>query len=41
MELVISIALGAWIAFGGWISYRSIRKELSGRNGHDGEGDKK
>ncbi len=29
MELVIALALGAWIAFGGWISYRSIKKEFS------------
>lgn len=29
MELIIAIALGAWISFGGWISYRSIRKEFS------------
>ncbi len=32
MELVIAIALGAWIAFGGWISYRSIKKEFSDQN---------
>lgn len=40
MELVISIALGAWIAFGGWISYRSIKKEFSGQNDHDGKGER-
>ena len=33
MEVVIAIALGAWIAFGGWISYRSIKKEFSGNSG--------
>ena len=32
MELVIAVALGAWIAFGGWISYRSIKKEFQGHN---------
>ena len=41
MELIIAIALGAWISFGGWISYRSIKKDCSGRNGHDGTGDRK
>ena len=35
MELIISIALGAWIAIGGWLSYRSIKKEFS-----DGEDQK-
>ncbi len=38
MELVIALALGAWISFGGWISYRSIKKEFSGKSGDDGEG---
>lgn len=30
MELVISIALGLWISFGGWISYKSIKREYTG-----------
>ena len=27
MELVITLFLGAWISFGGWIGYRSVKKE--------------
>lgn len=27
MELVISIALGAWISLGGWLAYKSFKKE--------------
>lgn len=30
MELVISIALGAWISFGGWLAYKSLKKEYEG-----------
>ena len=29
MELVISIALGLWISLGGWLSYKSIKKEYT------------
>lgn len=29
MELVISLALGAWISLGGWLAYRSLKKEYS------------
>ena len=29
MELIIAVALGAWITIGGWLSYRSIKKEFS------------
>lgn len=29
-ELVIGIALGAWISFGGWLAYRSLKKEYEG-----------
>ena len=35
MEWIISIALGAWIAFGGWISYRSIKKEFTDEGDHE------
>lgn len=31
MELVICIALGIWISFGGWLSYRSLKKEYDSR----------
>lgn len=27
MELVVSIALGAWISLGGWLSYKSLKNE--------------
>lgn len=27
MELIISLALGAWIFIGGWVSYKSMKKE--------------
>ena len=27
MELVISIALGAWISLGGWLAYKSLKNE--------------
>ncbi len=27
MELVISLALGMWIFIGGWVSYKSMKKE--------------
>ncbi len=27
MELIISLLLGVWIALGGWISYKNIKKE--------------
>lgn len=33
MELVISLALGAWISLGGWLAYRSLKKEFSDRGG--------
>lgn len=29
MEFVISIALGAWISFGGWLAYKSLKKEYT------------
>ena len=29
MELVISLALGAWISLGGWLACRSLKKEYS------------
>ena len=29
MELVISIALGLWIFIGGWISYKTLKKEYN------------
>ena len=35
MELVISIALGVWIAVGGWVAYRSIRKEYDDQGGEE------
>lgn len=28
MELGISLALGAWISFGGWLAYKSLLKEF-------------
>ena len=31
MELIISIALGVWISIGGWLAYRSIKKEYAER----------
>ena len=33
MEAVISIALGVWISAGGWIAYRSLKKEFANRGG--------
>lgn len=27
MELIISIALGAWISLGGWLAYKSLKNE--------------
>lgn len=27
MELIITLFLGAWIALGGWMGYRSVKKE--------------
>lgn len=27
MELVISLALGIWISFGGWLAFRCLKKE--------------
>lgn len=33
MELVISIALGAWISLGGWLAYRSLKKEYNNNGG--------
>lgn len=35
MELVISIALGAWISLGGWLAYRSLKKEYTNKGGTD------
>lgn len=32
MELVISIALGAWISLGGWLAYKSLKKEFELNN---------
>ncbi len=29
MELLISIALGAWISFGGWLAYKSLKAEYT------------
>ena len=29
MELVISILLGVWIAIGGWLGYKSVKKEYA------------
>lgn len=29
-ELVISIALGVWITIGGWLAYKSLKKEYEG-----------
>lgn len=39
MELIISLALGAWIFIGGWISYKSIKKEQAGITKDEGEND--
>ena len=33
MEWVISVALGVWISIGGWLAYRSIKKEYSDKRG--------
>ena len=30
MELVISIALGVWISIGGWLAFKSLKKEYEG-----------
>lgn len=27
MELIISLALGAWISFGSWLAYKNLKKE--------------
>ena len=35
MELVISIALGVWISIGGWLAYRSLKKEYTGKEDAD------
>ena len=29
MELVICVVLGAWISIGGWLAYKSLKKEYS------------
>ena len=33
MELVISLALGIWISFGGWLAYRNLKKEYGMSDG--------
>lgn len=33
MELVISIALGTWISIGGWLAYKSLKKEYANKGG--------
>lgn len=33
MELVITLFLGAWIAIGGWLGYRSIKNEYGNEKG--------
>lgn len=33
MELIISIALGAWISLGGWLAYRHLKKEYADKGG--------
>ena len=35
MELVISIALGVWISVGGWLAYRSLKKEYTNKEDSD------
>lgn len=35
MELVISIALGAWISLGGWLAYKSLKKEYKDEGGRN------
>ena len=35
MELVISLALGAWISIGGWLAYKNLKKEFSDREGEN------
>lgn len=38
MELVICVALGAWISFGGWLAYKSLKKDYNfGDNPSDKE----
>lgn len=27
MELIISVALGAWISIGGWVAYKALKEE--------------
>ena len=29
MELIISIVLGVWIAIGGWVSYKRLKREYT------------
>jgi hypothetical protein len=33
MELIISIVLGVWIAIGGWVSYKSLKREYTDEGG--------
>lgn len=35
MELIISIGLGVWISFGGWLAYRNLIKEYSNDGGEE------
>lgn len=37
MELVISIALGVWISLGGWLAYKSLKKEYGSNKGDNGK----
>lgn len=34
MELVISLSLGLWIFIGGWISYKTLKKEYNTKGGN-------
>lgn len=31
MELIIAIALGAWISIGGWLAYKNLKKEYTNK----------
>ena len=35
MELVITLFLGAWIAIGGFLAYRSVKREYGNRKGEN------
>lgn len=35
MELLVSLALGAWISYAGWLAYKNLKKEYEDKGGSE------